>query len=259
MRNQLRMVAILAIGALGVSGCVSTSRYKKLVAEDNALMTKYDEALTKITGLEQQVTTLKITNESLGREKDDLKQQTEVTKNEYSNLVGQLQQELQEGQLQVTQYQNMLKVDVAEKIFFDSGSARLKVTGKTVLKKVGEALAQYKDKVIRVVGYTDNVPLSPKIQAIFPTNWELSAARATNVVRFLQDECKINPENLIAAGRGQYAPVASNDTPEGRQKNRRIEIMLMDKSVIAAMEQPKRVDTPVPAETAVPQSTPAPK
>ena len=107
------------------------------------------------------------------------------------------------------------------------------------MKKVGEALKGYQDKIIRVVGYTDNVPVSRSLQGRYPTNWELSVARATNVVRFLQD-VGVPPERMVAAGRGEYDPVASNDTPEGRQKNRRIEIMLIDQSLANEMSRPAK-------------------
>jgi len=138
------------------------------------------------------------------------------------------------GQLQVRQYKNMLSVDLAEQVFFDSGRANLKAEGKNVLKKVGDALKGYENKIIRVVGHTDNVPVSKSLQATFPSNWELSVARATNVVRFLQ-EVGVPPERMVASGRSEYDPVASNDTPEGRQKNRRIEIMLIDKNLVNEM------------------------
>jgi chemotaxis protein MotB len=127
-------------------------------------------------------------------------------------------------------------VDLAEQIFFDSGRATLKAGGKKVLKKVGDALKGYQDKIIRVVGYTDNVPVAKSLQGRYPTNWELSVARATTVVRFLQD-AGVPPERMVASGRGEYDPVASNDTPEGRQKNRRIEIMLIDQSLANEMQK----------------------
>ncbi len=100
-----------------------------------------------------------------------------------------------------------------------------------MLKTVGEALKGYENKIIRVVGHTDNVPVA---KGQFPSNWELSAMRATTVVRFLQ-ETGVAPERMIASGRGEYNPVAPNDTPEGRQKNRRIEIMLIDQSLADEM------------------------
>jgi len=156
---------------------------------------------------------------------------------QYDELVKGLSQEVEKGQLQVKQYKNMLSVDLAEQIFFDSGKATLKKGGKEVLKKVGDALKGYENKVIRVVGHTDNVPVAKSLQATFPSNWELSVARATNVVRYLQ-EVGIPPERMVASGRAEYDPVAPNDTPEGRQKNRRIEIMLIDKNLMGEMTKP---------------------
>jgi chemotaxis protein MotB len=153
---------------------------------------------------------------------------------QYDELVRGLSKEVEKGQLQVRQYKNMLAVDLAEKIFFDSGRATLKKEGKEVLKKVGDALKAYENKIIRVVGHTDNVPVAKSLQATFPSNWELSVARATNVVRFLQ-EVGIPPERMVPSGRAEYDPVAPNDTPEGRQKNRRIEVMLIDKNLVSEM------------------------
>jgi chemotaxis protein MotB len=134
---------------------------------------------------------------------------------------------VKKGELQVRQYKDMLTVDVAEQLFFDSGRADLKDTGKAVLKKVGEAIKGYNDKVVRVVGHTDNVPIKTKT---FPSNWELSVARATTVVRYLQ-ETGVPPDRMVASGRAEYQPVADNDTPEGRKKNRRIEITLIDRNL----------------------------
>jgi chemotaxis protein MotB len=82
-------------------------------------------------------------------------------------------------------------------------------------------------KVIRVEGHTDNVPVSSRLAEKFPTNWELSTARATNVVRFLQDKVGIAPARLEAVGMSEFHPVATNKTLVGRSQNRRIEIALL--------------------------------
>jgi chemotaxis protein MotB len=173
--------------------------------------------------------------DAIAGERDSLRKAQAETVSHYDALVSKLSHEVDQGHLKIKQYQNMLTVDVADKIFFDSGSAEIKETGMVVLKKVGEALALYPDKIIRVVGHTDTIPLTKLAQTVFPTNWELSVARATTVVRFLQDECGIAPERLVAAGRGPYQPVATNRTPAGRQRNRRIEIMLLDRSLAEGM------------------------
>lgn len=193
----------------------------------------------KSSGLEQQRSELEQQQAALLAERQQqaaLLAESQQRQQQYDELLKGLSMEVEKGQLQVRQYRNMLAVDLAEQIFFDSGSANLKTGGKEVLKKVGEALKGYDNKIIRVVGHTDNVPLAKSLQRTFPTNWELSVARATNVVRFLQ-EVGIPPERMVPSGRGEYEPIAANDTPEGRKKNRRIEIMLIDKSLVSEMSK----------------------
>jgi chemotaxis protein MotB len=95
-----------------------------------------------------------------------------------------------------------------------------------VLARVGAVLAQIDDKQIQVSGHTDNHPVGEKLLAQFPSNWELSASRAINVVRFLAEKAGVPPQRLVATGYGEYHPIASNKTPSGRARNRRIEILL---------------------------------
>ena len=169
--------------------------------------------------------------EELERQKSQLLNASKQSQAQYDALVANLSEQVQKGQLQVRRYKDMLTVDVAEQLFFDSGRATLKDSGKSVLKQVAAAMQDYQDKAIRIVGHTDNVPIAKAWREVFPSNWELSAARATTVVRFLQ-ESGIEPERLIATGRAEFAPVAANDSPEGRQKNRRIEITLIDRNLL---------------------------
>ncbi len=259
------MKRLLCIGVVVVSvafltaGCVSTGKYDSMEAAKNKEIADLQQ---QKTGLEQQKAALekdkaaleqnkaaleqdKAASEkmiaeqkqqvaTMEREKASLEQSSQQSKQQYDQLVQGLSKEVEKGQLQVRQYKNMLAVDLAEQIFFDSGRATLKPGGKEVLKKVGETLKGYDNKIIRVVGHTDNVPVAKSLQATFPSNWELSVARATNVVRYLQ-EVGVPPERMIPSGRGEYEPVADNSTPEGRQKNRRIEIMLIDKSLVSEM------------------------
>ena len=182
------------------------------------------------SALERAQADLRRQNEALEAQKSQLLSASKQSQAQYDTLVSNLSEQVQKGQLQVRRYKDMLTVDVAEQLFFDSGRAALKDSGKKVLKEVADAMKDYADKAIRVVGHTDDVPISKAAQKVFPSNWELSAARATTVVRFLQ-EAGIAPERLIATGRAEYAPVAPNDSPEGRQKNRRIEITLIDPSL----------------------------
>ncbi len=225
MYSNIHAVLFGVLGLSLLTGCVSTGKYKKLETDKNQ----------QISQLQGQVSSLEQEKSAIAAEKEALAKASAQTQTQYNELVSQLSDELQKGQLKVTQYQNMLTVDVAEKIFFASGSAMLKEGGKEVLRKLASALRSYADKYIRVVGHTDNVPVSKGTQATYPTNWELSAIRATNVVRFLQD-AGVPPERLIISGRGEYAPVAPNDTPENKQRNRRIEIMLLDKNLAESVQ-----------------------
>jgi len=225
MNRRILQVASVAIAAAFMAGCVSKGDYEKLEADKNGEIA----ALKKDkTGLEQQQAESRKQIEALEQQKAQLLAVSQQNQTQYDSLVRNLTEEVKRGELQVRQYKDMLTVDVAEQLFFDSGRADLKDTGKSVLKKVGEALKGYEDKVIRVVGHTDNVPIKTKV---FPSNWELSVARATTVVRYLQ-EVGIPPERMVASGRAEYQPVAENDTPEGRKKNRRIEITLIDKNLV---------------------------
>jgi chemotaxis protein MotB len=233
---------VIGLLALAAASCGPSKKEQQLTSDLTLLQTKSATLEAQVNDLTKQNATLKTNLDeaqsqvaTMSAEKEQLKAESAETASQYDQLLSQLSSEVQSGNLQIREYQNMLSVDVAEKIFFDSGSATLKKTGREVLAKVGEALKQYQDKVIRVVGHTDNVPLGKN--APFASNWELSTIRATNVVRFLQDKCQIEPERLIASGRGPYQPIADNSTPEGRQKNRRIEIMLLDKSMVESMSQ----------------------
>jgi chemotaxis protein MotB len=218
-----------------VSGCVSQGTYDKLEAdkkqEIDVLQKQRASLEQQKTSLEQQQADLRAQIATLEQQKTQLQSAGQQSQSQYDALVRNLTEEVKKGELQVRQYKDMLTVDVAEQLFFDSGRADLKNSGKEVLKKVGEALKGYEDKIIRVVGHTDNVPITKSLQKTFPSNWELSVARATTVVRYLQ-EVGIPPERMVASGRAEYQPIASNDTAEGRKKNRRIEITLIDRNLV---------------------------
>jgi chemotaxis protein MotB len=107
-------------------------------------------------------------------------------------------------------------------VLFDSGQTTVKPSGRQALTQVASILRSISDRHFQVAGDTDNVPIS---SAAFPSNWELSTRRAVEVVHFLIEQ-GMKPELLSAAGYGEFDPVASNDSPEGRKKNRRIEISL---------------------------------
>jgi chemotaxis protein MotB len=246
MRHLRISVAVIAAGFIA-SGCVSSGTFKKMEATKNgeiaavqqekaALENQNADLKQRVTSLEQQNADAQQKVGSLEQEKASLAASNQQTQKQYEELMHGLAQEVKKGELQVKQYKNMLSVDLASRVFFDSGKVTLRKGGKAVLKKVGNALKGYENKIIRVVGHTDNVPVAKSLRKTYPSNWDLSVARAANVVRFLQ-EVGIPPERMVAAGRAEYDPVAPNDTPEGRQKNRRIEIMLIDKSLVSEMSK----------------------
>ena len=147
-------------------------------------------------------------------------------KSTYDSLVSELKQEIKQGEVQITQLKDKLTVNMVEKILFDSGSAVIKKNGTRVLDRVAEILKGLSGQQIKVEGHTDNVPIGPGLAEKFPTNWELSTARATTVVRYLQGR-GVSPTVLSAEGYADFRPVSPNDTDEGKAKNRRIEIVLI--------------------------------
>lgn len=148
-------------------------------------------------------------------------------KQSYESLAAGLKQEIQTGEVKLTQLKGKLTVQLVDKILFDSGSDDIKPAGRKVLARIGKLLNEVPDKDLRIEGHTDNVPISDELRGRFASNWELSTARATAVARYLQDAAKVDPKRLVAAGYGEYRPVASNDWPQTRALNRRIEIALV--------------------------------
>ncbi len=110
-----------------------------------------------------------------------------------------------------------------DSILFDLGKADIKPTGRATIDRISETIEVIPNQV-RVEGHTDNLPI---VSAGYPSNWELSTARATNVVRYLIEGLQYDPKRLSAAGYGEYRPIAPNDTPEGRQLNRRVDVVVL--------------------------------
>jgi chemotaxis protein MotB len=137
-----------------------------------------------------------------------------------------LKDQIAAQEIEVVEVDDKLKVIFVDRILFDSGSVEINPRGKELLMIMAGSLKDNKEQNIVVEGHTDNVPLSPALRKRFPSNWELSTARAATVARFFQEEGGIAAEKLSARGYSFYRPVASNETAEGRHQNRRIEIIL---------------------------------
>ena len=138
----------------------------------------------------------------------------------------QLSAEVQADTVKIIQLQDRLRVTMEDELLFPEGRWEIHSKGKAVLDKIVPALQAATTQRIEVEGYTDNVPIGGHLEHRFPSNWELSTARAAEVVRYLQKK-GIDPSRLTAAGHGEYQPVGSNATPAGRQANRRTDIDLM--------------------------------
>ncbi|MFQ5692091.1 MAG: OmpA family protein [Nitrospinota bacterium] len=144
----------------------------------------------------------------------------------YNRMVQNLEKEVEQGKLKLNEVRGRLTVSVLDRIVFSEGGTEINPAGKAVLDKLARLLRGITDKRIQVEGHTDNLPVRPTAASRFRDNWELSALRAASVVRYLHEVGGVDATLLSAVGYGPFQPVASNDTPEGRRKNRRIEIVL---------------------------------
>ena len=129
--------------------------------------------------------------------------------------------------LTVEQRDGKVYVSMENKLLFNSGSWAVNADGRQAVNQLGSVLAQNPDISVLIEGHTDNVPYGGN--GPLKDNWDLSTKRATAIVQILRENSNIDPQNLTAAGRGEYAPVATNDTAEGKAKNRRIEVILTPK------------------------------
>jgi chemotaxis protein MotB len=180
--------------------------------------------------------------EDLKKEISDLKQQME--KNEYENqqeiertkkandlLAESLKDEIQKNQIVINRYRDILTIKISEEIFFDSGSAEIKKSGFNVLNRIGKIMINFPDKMIKIEGHTDNVPIAAGYKHVFPNNWALGATRAINVAEYFVKDLKFDPKRLEVASFSMYRPLVPNTSAVNRAKNRRIEIVLINKNM----------------------------
>lgn len=142
------------------------------------------------------------------------------------NLKKNLAQGINDQDIEVKVDKTVVFINLSDKMLFSSGSSRISSQANDVLSKIATIIKENPDLEIMVEGYTDSKSISSDC---IKDNWDLSAMRATSVVRALSTNYGVNPSRLVAAGRGEYNPVASNDTSEGRSMNRRTRIVLLPK------------------------------
>jgi len=199
-RNQLNRAEELAI-SLGEESKKGQSRQNKLRELLSELKQKEDQHKTKIYQLQS----------------------------EYTAMVSELKNEIDTREVTIQKLEEKLSITFVDRILFDTGKSTISPQGRKVLNKVGTVLKNVQNRKIRVIGHTDNIPIERKYQHIFPTNWELSAARSAAVVRYFQYKIGLDPINLEVVGRSFYDAVAGNDTQEERSKNRRVNIVIAPK------------------------------
>jgi len=249
--RQLAVCLLLPIAF----GCVTQGTYDEVVGERDRLAVArrdLENSVEKLTAANQSLTAERIalidenedfrisieSNErkvaSLTRVKTQLTSSLETTeallairsaeieniRSSYDGLISDLEDEVSSGQIQIEQLRTGLRLNLSEEILFPSGSAALNSGGQAVLTKVSRRLVEL-PHTIAVEGHTDDVPVARR----YPSNWELAAARASSVVRLMIEQ-GVEPERIKVVSRAEFEPIASNETKEGRAKNRRIEIQL---------------------------------
>jgi len=169
---------------------------------------------------------------NLDESQSTIEQQTKVIRDLHATRIkieSSLKEQIENQEIKLEEIEGKLKVTLVDKILFNTGKVEVSKRGEEVLLELADTLRENKDQNIVVEGHTDDVPIGLGLIEKYPTNWELSTARAVGVVRFLQEKGWLEPKRLTAAGYSYYKPVASNDTAEGRRQNRRIEIILVPK------------------------------
>jgi len=248
----LALLLALAGAGLAAAGCVSSGKYNVLEQERDGLAARNKDLQGQVSqandkngalerekaGLEQQNSTLEADRsaladrlskmeqqgQSLGVQLQQSEQDAKQQKSTYDGLLSSLKKELEAWQIQVQQMRDGLSVNVSQEILFASGSAALDKSGVEILKRVADQLKQTNYQIV-VTGHTDNKPIGAGLVGRYPTNWELSGARAASVVRLFAD-AGIPGVRLLAVSMADTHPIAPNDTTEGRAKNRRIEIRM---------------------------------
>jgi len=208
--------AALALAALAAGCGVSKDKYDAALAEADKYKKDYADESQRLKDCEQKVA-------SAGTQVKGLEQTAATAQaqaDDYKAMNAALEAQNAQSMVELAQLANQVTIRVPEKLLFAPGSAAIQKSGRAGLKKIANAIKSVSGRVFYVAGNTDNKPIKTRQ---FPSNWELSTARALSVVHFFITE-GVDPRVLGAAGFGPYHPIASNDTAEGRARNRRIDI-----------------------------------
>ncbi|MCD6271416.1 MAG: OmpA family protein [Deltaproteobacteria bacterium] len=217
-----RMLVIFSVFLIGImlpfsQGCVSKKAY-------NTMIDERDDCQTEKELLRMHADSVESANELLHNKLVIQKTGTAVIHALYEELVSNLKSEIMAGQITIEEMKSGLVLNLPEEILFPSGSNELTESGRKMLMKMGAEFREVPYRVL-VAGFTDNVSIGAELASRYPSNWDLAGARASSVVRMLE-ESGVAKEQMRAISAGENMPIASNETPEGRAKNRRIEIRI---------------------------------
>ncbi|ULG79785.1 OmpA family protein [Leptospira interrogans] len=190
---------------------------KKTEALQKEYEKKISDLESRILVLNDEISKLKHLSENQKKELDRLSDQA-------NELENKLTDEIKKGQIRLKRFHNRLVINIDDKISFDSGSADLKKQILPALDKIKEILGNYPGNLIVIEGHTDNVPIRTKK---FSDNWQLSGERALSVLHYFLESKILDPRNFSLAGYGEFQPIVSNDTPENRALNRRVDIVVV--------------------------------
>ncbi len=243
------LTAVLLLGLLGYASWEKKQEVEKVRAEMAEARAALAKAEADATDLQEKLADSQTRIGDLQKEKDAVVQS-------HQSLEDEMRSALESKDVTISQLQGKLTVNILDRVMFDSGEADLKPDGEAVLRKVAAVLAQHPNLKIHVIGHTDNVPIRAGARNRFPSNWELSTARAIAAVRFLTEKASVDPRRLGAVGYGEFRPVADNSTAEGRAHNRRIAITVLSEELAGADTAPPAL--PAASTNAVTEPSPEP-
>jgi len=215
IRKTLSATIFSAATLLLTIGCASTD-----IKEQNTTLNQQTKQLQQEAQLRQDYADKLEKTKMLSAEE---KSQAQV---EIAALRKDLQHALKENQANMKKLENLTVIDIKHGVLFKSGQAELSADGKAVVNEITEVLKLYPGFHMRIEGHTDDQPIHENLKARYPSNWELSGARAAKVVKYMIYALGVPGENLSIAGYANYRPVATNDTDTGRAQNRRIRAVL---------------------------------
>ena len=236
---------LISLSAVLLSACVSSGKYDEAMAEMEKMrsslgdtqgelstsQSENDRMRKSLGSTQAKLTASQAEIATLSKIEAETKRRNEI----YAQFVNRLQSMIDGGKLTVNIDAGRIVINLPNNVLFKTGSANLNPEGQEALTQIGGVLTQFSDRRFQIEGHSDNVPIK---SSRFPSNWELSTARALSVVHLLT-EMGVNPENISAAGFGEFRPRADNEDEDGRKLNRRIEIVMLPNLDILSSELPK--------------------